>query len=190
MRLLAPVILSGLLSQWTFADEPEPLKAAGNYSFGKLTIVIEEAEGRKGQITVFGKDKTIISRRTFADGDLEPVGGYSGLWIPKKQPVPEVFLLTKHGSYDGRTILITERGKMIDLPGGFYFFDAATGRFYSKHESDLEELVTVLEDTLEVAGASADPKSLRDREGKLIRMPATFVRLPELAEQRQEVKKN
>jgi hypothetical protein len=79
-------------------------------------------------------------------------------------------------------LLITPAGKIIDLPGGSFFYDAKSERLYSRHDTDIEPLITVLEGSLEIAAASVNPDNLIDRKGRRIPAPPTYYHLGELAD--------
>jgi hypothetical protein len=50
--------------------------------------------------------------------DIQPLGSKAGIFLPLKQVSPGHFVLTKYGDYDGRTIIITDDGKLFNLGGG------------------------------------------------------------------------
>jgi len=52
--------------------------------------------------------------------DIQPLGSKAGIFLPLKQESPGHFILTKYGDYDGRTIIITDDGKLFNLVGGTY----------------------------------------------------------------------
>jgi hypothetical protein len=52
--------------------------------------------------------------------DIQPLGSKAGIFLPLKQVSPGHFILTKYGDYDGRTIIITDNGKLFNLGGGTY----------------------------------------------------------------------
>jgi hypothetical protein len=56
-------------------------------------------------------------------GDIEAVGSSYGLFVPSTQPMPHFFLLVEHNGYSETLLLIDEKGKIREVPGGWYFVD-------------------------------------------------------------------
>lgn len=182
MRYLLHCLLSFALTLSVFADEVTALSAFGSHRFFSFTIAVEKIAATESRVTVFDQNQRLLSRRTFGASETLSVGGHSGLFMPQHQPLPSAFLITKHGGYDGRTLLINKEGKIIDLPGGSYAYEPKSKRFFSKHESDLPPLITVIEETLELAAAGYPATLLLDRSKKPIILPTHFTHLAELAE--------
>ena len=65
----------------------------------------------------------------------EPVGEYYGISIPVK--IENHLVFTKHGDYDGRTILINERGKISNIIGGKNYYDSESNLLFTQYYSDL-----------------------------------------------------
>ena len=78
--------------------------------------------------------------RSLYYGDIDPVGGGYGIFVPAEQPSSEYFVMVKEGDYDGHLLLFDKQGQVTDLLGGFFFL-ASDGRFlvsqYSSDESGL-----------------------------------------------------
>ncbi len=53
--------------------------------------------------------------------NMEPVGSCYGILIPKKQPLNNYFLVSKHSDYDIDIILINEQGKVQIIPGTYFY---------------------------------------------------------------------
>jgi len=68
-------------------------------------------------------------------GDIEPVGSNFGAFVSKIQPDGYIAVV-KEGDYDGRLLLVDAEGKMVDLPGGFYFVTADKKFLISEYSSD------------------------------------------------------
>ncbi len=75
--------------------------------------------------------------------DIEPVGGYYGLFVPSKKPVEEYFAVIKYGDYDGRLFLIDKSGKMTQYMGGSYLVSHNKGMLFSEYSSDLKGVEVV-----------------------------------------------
>lgn len=68
--------------------------------------------------------------------DCEALGGCSGLFAVN-QPVPDYFIVTKYGGYDGKIILIDESGKIQSYIGGDYSLSADNRYLFSTYSSDI-----------------------------------------------------
>ena len=78
------------------------------------------------------KDKMTIDSVGFYS---EPVGGSYG--ISKGLKINGHFIFTKHGDYDGRTIIVNKNGKIHNIIGGLAYLDEASNLLISNYESDL-----------------------------------------------------
>lgn len=67
--------------------------------------------------------------------EIEAVGGYYG--FRNAQKIENHFVVTKHGDYDGRTIIINQNGKIFNLIGGQPFLDKEQNYLFSIFDSDL-----------------------------------------------------
>jgi hypothetical protein len=67
--------------------------------------------------------------------EIEAVGGYYG--FRNAQKIENHFMVTKHGDYDGRTIIINQNGKIFNLIGGQPFLDKEQNFVFSIFDSDL-----------------------------------------------------
>ena len=64
---------------------------------------------REGQLT----DRTDFD-------DIMPVGWRYGIHLPFKQESPRHFVLMKYGDYNSRTLIVSDEGKLFNLPGEAY----------------------------------------------------------------------
>jgi hypothetical protein len=80
----------------------------------------------KASFEVRRGSKTIYSRRY---DTVEALGGWAGLYLPKKQPLSDLFIVIKEGDYDGRLFLVERNGKVFNLPGGMTIFIAPDTSF-------------------------------------------------------------
>ncbi len=73
----------------------------------------------KAQIDV-KRDGTIVDKLSIS---RMRVGGWpiAGLFVPKRQPLSDYFVISEHGSWDGHLILVDKTGKITNLKGGSYF---------------------------------------------------------------------
>jgi len=88
-------------------------------------------------LTIERNGKTLFQRYY---GDIEPVGGSYGLFIPQNQPPSPYFAIVKHGDYDGRLFLVHKSGEVHDLKGGSYFVTTDKRYLFSEYVSDLSGL--------------------------------------------------
>ncbi len=79
------------------------------------------------------KNSKPIDSVTFRN--IEALGGHFGL--RNAQKVDNHLLVTKHGDYDGRTIIINQEGEMSNLIGGQPFLDKEQNYLFSIFDSDL-----------------------------------------------------
>lgn len=79
------------------------------------------------------KDSQRIDSLKFRE--IEAVGGHFG--FRNAQKIENHFMVTKHGDYDGRTIIINQNGKIFNLIGGQPFLDKEQNYLFSIFDSDL-----------------------------------------------------
>jgi len=115
-----------------------------DYAFGDLTVRVIDVKNRGGIASsephfcsawVEVLKSTQLLKR-FYYGDIEPVGANYGAFVPKQQPSDDYFAVVKEGDYDGRLLLIDHEGKVVDLPGGFYFVTPDKKLLFSLYSSD------------------------------------------------------
>lgn len=89
----------------------------------------------------FSCHSKIISRKNNKTIDslifkyMEAVGGSYGLTNPII--INNHIILTKHGDYDGRTIVINENGQIFNIIGGENYIDEDAGLLFTIFDSDL-----------------------------------------------------
>jgi hypothetical protein len=157
-------------------------EAWGRHRFGGLLVDVRKQKSG-ATVTVWDSHGAFLSRRVFTEVEFEAVGGYSGLWLPAVQPLRNTFMIAKHGAYAGRTLLILSDGRLLEHAGGLYFYDDARKRLFLREDTDVDGLITVLDENMNVICASARPEDLRGRRGEHISSPSEsqFLCLPELA---------
>lgn len=69
--------------------------------------------------------------------DIEPVGGCSGLYVPKEQPCRGYFILSKFGDYQGETLLIDSSGKLTVIKGGSFSITKDKHYLFTLYDSDV-----------------------------------------------------
>jgi hypothetical protein len=84
---------------------------------------------------VIMKDSKLIDSLNI---NSEPVGGGYGVSIPKA--INKHLIFTKEGDYDGRTIIINNKGKVSNIIGGENYYDSENELLFTIHQSDLSGL--------------------------------------------------
>lgn len=64
------------------------------------------------------KESQLIDKVNF--DDIWPVGWRYGFHLPLKQESPRHFILMKYGDYNSRTLIVSDEGKLFNLPGEAY----------------------------------------------------------------------
>lgn len=80
------------------------------------------------------KDNIVVDSLGF--NEIEPVGGDYGLLI-NKGLINNHIIISKFGDYDGRTIIINNKGQIFNIVGGYSFADTTNGLLFSNYCSDL-----------------------------------------------------
>lgn len=81
---------------------------------------------------VTSKSKSLIDSISFTP---EPVGGDYGISKPNR--IENHLVFTKHGDYDGKTILINQQGKIQSIIGGKNYYDSKSQLLFTIYDSDL-----------------------------------------------------
>jgi hypothetical protein len=68
---------------------------------------------------------------------MEAVGGCSGFYFPDKQPTKNLIVVSKFGDYDGRLLIINDKGELKDYLGGKFYVSADSKYLFSNYDSDL-----------------------------------------------------
>jgi hypothetical protein len=64
------------------------------------------------------RDGQLIDKVNF--DDICPVGWHYGIHLPFKQESPRHFILMKYGDYNSRTLVVSDDGRLFNLPGDAY----------------------------------------------------------------------
>lgn len=120
------------------------IKEKSNITISKKTYKIEAITVSLTQSKSDGKDfyckaKMVIQKNKLVVDSVEfmpqPVGGDYG--ISKGIKLENHLIFTKHGDYDGRTLIINSSGKLFDKIGGINYYDSTSSLLFSIYESDL-----------------------------------------------------
>lgn len=106
------------------AIENDTLPTSSIYIFSGLKIYLTQRRPRSNEYGCFAgikilRDTNVIYSKIFEN--IEALGGYAGLFVPKKQPLKNYFLINKHGSYNGVQLIIDTSGTVKEMPGGDFF---------------------------------------------------------------------
>jgi hypothetical protein len=107
------------------------------YTLNDISIDLKQTKGEGKEF--YCNSKLFI----FRDNDLvdsliftpEPVGGNYGISEPIQ--IVDHLIFTKHGDYDGRTIIVNNKGKIFNVIGGINFYDIDEKLLFTIYESDL-----------------------------------------------------
>jgi len=111
-------------------------------SFGALKIVVTMVHPQNEVTAKFScrtwltimKNGKRLKQKSY---NIEPVGGCSGVYIPRKQPCKNYFILSKFGDYEGQTLLIDIDGKLTTLKGGSFSISNDGNYLFSIFDSDV-----------------------------------------------------
>jgi hypothetical protein len=81
--------------------------------------------------------------RQLYDDDIDPSGFSHGIFLPKRQLLPDYFVAVKEGDYDGRLLLVAKNGTLKNLPGGFYFLTTDQNFVIGEYATDSSALIVV-----------------------------------------------
>lgn len=117
-------------------EKPTPKISKKTYELGEIQVELTQAKSNgndyycKSKLVTL-KDNEQIDSIVFIS---EPVGGNYGISKPKK--IGNHLVFTKHGDYDGRTILINEEGNIFNIIGGENYYDKEMELLFTIYESD------------------------------------------------------
>ena len=84
-------------------------------------------------LTIKEKQKTIKELTQ----DMEGVGGCYGFYFPDKQPNKDLIVISKFGDYDGRLLIVNNKGEVKDYLGGKFYVSTDNKYVFSNYDSDL-----------------------------------------------------
>jgi len=117
--------------------EKDVLISQKKYSLNDILVTVTQAKNYNSQDRcklklVISRDNILIDSLTFSP---EAVGGYYGISTPKR--IENHLVFTKHGDYDGRTIIVNDQGQVFNIIGGKNFFDSESKMLFTIYGSDL-----------------------------------------------------
>ena len=112
-------------------------KTEVNYQLGDIDVRLIQNKGDKSEFYCKSQLITTKNNKTIdiVKFSPEPVGGNFG--VSNGFVFLNHIIFTKHGDYDGRTIVVDSNGKIYDLIGGENFLDKDNKLLFSIYESDL-----------------------------------------------------
>ncbi|WP_299135702.1 SH3 domain-containing protein [uncultured Tenacibaculum sp.] len=84
------------------------------------------------------KDKKLVDEISYPE--IEAVGGNHGITFSKNQNVPNLFIASKFGDYNGEIMIVDLNGKISKFEGGQYFITKNKKYLISTWDSDLSGL--------------------------------------------------
>lgn len=92
------------------------------------------------QIRIYSKNSEINRLEYF---NIDAVGGYAGVSIPKKQKLDKFLFGCKYGDYNGRLIQIDTLGKINTYPGGNFLITPDKKYAITTWDSDLTGITVI-----------------------------------------------
>ncbi len=112
-------------------------------TLGTITVDLIHAKPKKQDdsrqfscrawLTIKDNNKLIKDLRQ----DANAVGGCSGLFFPDSQPNKDLIIISKFGDYDGRLLIINNKGEFKDYLGGTFYVSNDNKYLFSNCDSDL-----------------------------------------------------
>lgn len=134
-------MIAVLMSQVSWASTPKTIEVP----FQGFKIKISEKTNSDrtvyAHIDVY-KDTLSIASKEFKN--IDSLGGFGQLFLPKKQPLQNLYLIGKMGDYDSRLLAITAEGALLDLPLGESFVDDGVAVLWKNTVSEPYPEVAVL----------------------------------------------
>lgn len=154
------LILALAASQKGVGGKAAPAFNANDYPAGTFEVTNQTETRGHVKITVIDARKTRSDGRRpsycrawldverggqlqqrFYYSDIEPAGYKYGVFVPKRQPLPEYFIAAKLGDYDGKTLMVSNQGVVTELPGGSFLVTADKRFLISEYVSDAPAIV-------------------------------------------------
>jgi len=133
----ADVDMSNQLSTQTETYEQKTEVSEKTYTLNDIIIELKQTKGDGKEF--YCKSRLLIYRNNDILDSLEftpePVGGHYGISKPIR--IDDHLIFTKHGDYDGRTIIVNDKGKIFNIIGGINFYDTDEKLLFTIYESDL-----------------------------------------------------
>ncbi len=131
---ILPLLFLYLLGSQETAGQKDLTITEARYTLGSIEIVLVQQK-RVRELTQkeidahvrpnwcsasveIQKDNKLVDRIDFRD--IWPVGWRYGIHLPFKQESPRHFFLMKYGDYNSRTLIVSDYGKLFNLPGEAY----------------------------------------------------------------------
>jgi hypothetical protein len=160
-RLLFSVLLCAGALERSAAEEPQAFALSdyppkifqvtqANFPNGDVSVRVIQARKRiPGGSTPFvcrawletRRGDQLLQRVYFED--IDAAGFSYGIFVPKRQPLPDYFIAVKEGDYNGRLLLVAKDGNVTNLPGGFYFVTRDRRFLIGEHAEDGSYLVVI-----------------------------------------------
>ena len=118
-------------------QEPKIVKSEKDYFLGEIQVKLIQYKG--GEVNYGCKSKIIVIKNKHIFDSIsfipEALGGMYG--VSKATKYYKHLLFTKHGDYDGRSIIINDKGTISNILGGQNQIDTLSKILFSIYESDL-----------------------------------------------------
>ncbi|MDE5419699.1 hypothetical protein L3049_17030 [Labilibaculum sp. DW002] len=131
------VQLKAQISAQTVPNKQKSEVSKKTYTLNDIKITLTQAKSDGKEF--YCKSRLLISRNNDSIDSLnftsEPVGGHYGISTPIQ--IDNHLIFTKHGDYDGRTIIVDDKGEVFNIIGGLNYYDPNKSLLFTIYESDL-----------------------------------------------------
>jgi hypothetical protein len=147
---IKPIILLALLFvpfQQLYSEDAGLLKTEKTYLFYEYEITITQHKRIsrpkaspyicRATIQISKKGKQL---KRIEWPDIDAVGWYYGVFLPKSQESKNHFMMFKYGDYDSRTIILTKEGQIFNFGGGDYKIINKKYLITNHHQDDVRGL--------------------------------------------------
>ena len=150
--------------------ETTEITSSKSYTLGNTQVMLTQT--KSDGLEFYCKSKLVTSHAGSLIDSIsftpEPVGGSYGISRPER--IGNNLIFTKHGDYDGRTIIVNEQGKISSVAGGACFYDPSSNLLFSLYDSDLNGLsvfdLSKQSTALEMTGIDISPYSFHKDFGE------------------------
>jgi hypothetical protein len=112
-------------------------KTQKEYSLGNLKIQLNQI--KNDGVNFYCESELITTKNGVKIDSIkftpEPVGGEYG--ISNGVKINDHLIFTKHGDYDGRTLIINKKGEIFNIIGGENYIDTENQLLFTIYDSDL-----------------------------------------------------
>jgi len=118
-------------------EKVKSIESQKTYQLEDIKVTLTQI---KSDTSIFNCKSTLVTSKNNIKIDSisftpESVGGLYGISIPNR--IENHLIFTKHGDYDGRTLLVNEKGIISNIIGGENYFDIESKLLFTIYSSDI-----------------------------------------------------